>query len=297
MPKAAKGAMPGKLNAPVARHVLIVLMLDTAFCVCTKTSPDISKSREGVGHITLNPYHEYFTNTMKRFLDNVLAENEKLKETTTSNMVARQVENEDPSEVAADLISVDEAVSNPVMNERAWFVVSDSSRLPIYIAEAACPAFATRFRQSLSPTGTLIAHFPRVHYVGDEYLSPLPDSQISWPSKVDAQLFVKVAIARVNRGYHVLLYGSTIAKLNQAYMREEPLRIEEKCKLFALFALGQVYSSSAGHGSIDEFPGLLYFRYACQMLQVLPERASLEHIEALVLLVSTDDGTISSQYG
>jgi hypothetical protein len=173
------------------------------------------------------------------------------------------------------------------MDERAWFVLNDMSRPPVYVAEAACPAFATRFRQSLGTAGRAIPHLPKIHHVADEHLALPYQDPVVWPTKTDAHLFVKVAGARINRGFHVILNGPTLAKLNQAYTSGESLRPDETCKLFALFALGQVYSSSARQSSIEsDFPGLSYFKQANQILQVLPENPTLEHVEASVLLVS-----------
>lgn len=179
------------------------------------------------------------------------------------------------------------AVPNPVMDRRAWFVHYDSSKLPIYIAEAACSAFATRFRQSLN-NSRYISHAPRVHYIGDEQLSALLDSQISWPTKTHAQLCIKVAIAHVNRGFHVVMQGTILSKLNQAYEKRESMRSEDICIFFALFALGEVYSTRTRDSAAGQFPGLSYFMHACKLLQVLPERGSLEYVEALVLLVSSE---------
>ena len=171
------------------------------------------------------------------------------------------------------------------MNEDAWFILTDRDRIPNYIPDAACPAYATRFRQTIAPPGKTLHHYPRTHWVADEHLKSANLTQGVWPSRVDAQLLLKLGIARVNNSFHVLLYKRTMALLDQAYSEVEPLQEKNICKLFALFALGRVYSSHVKQASAEQFPGLEYFKYESSLLNVLPERPCVEHVESLILLV------------
>lgn len=50
------------------------------------------------------------------------------------------------------------------MQDRAWFVPYDVANPPVYIGEAACTAFATRFRQALAEFQGSAPHIPRIHY-------------------------------------------------------------------------------------------------------------------------------------
>jgi hypothetical protein len=214
-----------------------------------------------------------------------LAENNRLKQ-NANNSESSVLTSRQASVVTDDAVTSPGAtLLNPVMTENAWFILTDLDRIPNYIPDAACPAFATRFRQTIAPAGQTLHHYPRTHWVADEHLKSPTGTQCIWPTRVDAQLLVKVAVARVNNSYHVLLYKSTMALLDQAYSEDEPLQEKNICKLFALFALGRVYSSHVKQASAERFPGLEYFKYASSLVNVLPERPCLEHVESLILLV------------
>ena len=60
----------------------------------------------------------------------------------------------------------------------------------------------------------------------------------------------------------------------------------DTCKFFALFAFGEVYSTKTKTTDNQAIPGLAYFIAASKMLQVLPERATVQDVENLVLLVT-----------
>lgn len=171
------------------------------------------------------------------------------------------------------------------MQERAWFVPYDVTNPPVYISEAACTAFATRFRQSLAGFRGSAPHVPRTHYTQDENLLSALHSPVSWPSRTQAQLLLKVALININRAFHVVLTKPTLAGLDQLYEDTRSQGTLATCKFFALFALGEVYSSRAVISSEGIFPGMLYFMHSCSLLPILPERATLEHIEILILLV------------
>ncbi|PVH70848.1 fungal-specific transcription factor [Cadophora sp. DSE1049] len=219
----------------------------------------------------------------ERYLQQVLAENEELKRrlaisSTPSTQDTPSVEQsqQQPLESEANL-------SNPLMQERAWFVVCDVQTPPTYIGEVACTAFATRFRQSLALYSGSTHHIPRIHYVQDEDLLSIPN-EATWPSKSQAQLLLKVALVNINRGFHVVLLKPTMAKFDEIYQDINLRDMLVSCKFFALFALGEVYSSRARETSGGNFPGLSYFIRACSLIPILPERTTLEHIEILILL-------------
>lgn len=171
------------------------------------------------------------------------------------------------------------------MQDRAWFVPYDVANPPVYIGEAACTAFATRFRQALAEFQGSAPHIPRIHYTQDENLFSALHSPVSWPGRTQAQLLLKVALININRAFHVVLTKPTLASLDQLYQDSGPPGALATCKFFALFALGEVYSSRAVVPSEGNFPGVSYFMHSCSLLPILPERATLEHIEILILLV------------
>lgn len=224
-------------------------------------------------------------------------ENERLKSSknsSSSNSAAgtptEEIAEEQPS-------GIDATVVNPLMRDRAWFISYDAENPPIYVGEAACAAFATRFRQAIDVSeGTAsAAHFPRTHFTTDNDLNAASTARPEWPSRARARLLVQVALSHVGRSYYVGLTSKTLAKLEAAY--ENPAFVDSAttCKLFILFAMGEVYSRKT-KGAEQGIPGMSFFLYANSLLSILPERANLEHIESLLLLARfAHPGTLPRQ--
>lgn len=171
---------------------------------------------------------------------------------------------------------------NPLLGDQAWFYPYDPSAPPIYMGEAACTAFATRLRQFLTGNpGT--AHVTRTQYTSE---SALVDAETRWPRLSQARLLVRVAFNQLSQVYHLVLRKSTLDQLEDVYQvpgkREDPAWT---CKFFALFALGEVYSSRSDSSSGGRVPGTGYYVRAMDLVSILPERPGMMHMESLLLLV------------
>ncbi|KAH8590617.1 fungal-specific transcription factor domain-containing protein [Bisporella sp. PMI_857] len=176
------------------------------------------------------------------------------------------------------------SVINPLIENRAWFVPYSAADIPIYIGEAACTAFATRFRQALDTSCSRSVHVPRTHYVPDTHLAADSVNPTPWPNEVKARLLVKVALSYVGRSYHVILASATFDRLDHIYQDPTSITNVDTGKFFALFALGEAYSNKSKSADSYEVPGLPYFIVASKVVQFLPERATLEYVEILLLL-------------
>ncbi|KFY20444.1 hypothetical protein V491_03713 [Pseudogymnoascus sp. VKM F-3775] len=192
----------------------------------------------------------------ERYLQQVLAENARLKRSAGVTPAAPLTEATDIPHFREESSNPEENLSNPLIQDRAWFVPYDVTNPPVYIGEAACTAFATRFRQALAEFQGSAPHIPRIHYTQDENLYTALHSPVSWPSKAQAQLLLKVALININRAFHVVLTKPTLASLDQLYQDSRPAGSLATCKFFALFALGEVYSSRAVVPSEGNFPGV-----------------------------------------
>lgn len=175
-------------------------------------------------------------------------------------------------------------VQNPMLGERAWFQPYDPSAPPVHIGEAACTAFATRLRQVLSKSKTT-SHMPRTQYTSESTLMKLRNSSIQWPSLAQARLLIQIVFNQVSRVYHLVLRKSTIDELEEAYRKADFDDPVLTCKFFALFALGEVYSTRSNVSLECGVPGAAYYVHAMTLVPILPERPSLTHIESLLLLV------------
>ncbi|KAF7595929.1 hypothetical protein BBP40_004075 [Aspergillus hancockii] len=178
----------------------------------------------------------------------------------------------------------DPNIPNPLMKDRAWFQAHDGSALPIYVSEVACTAFATRLCQCLKGDGALISHIPRTRYIEEAALYLRSHVEVQWPSLIRARLLVNTALGHANPPFHLALRKSTVDHLQYIYQREtfhDPVLM---CKYFALFALGEVYSTPSSLSNHGTVPGTAYYARAVSLIPLLPERPSMPHIEALVIL-------------
>ncbi|KAL5048455.1 fungal-specific transcription factor domain-containing protein [Aspergillus fruticulosus] len=159
----------------------------------------------------------------------------------------------------------------------------DPSAPPIFVGEAACTAFATRFRQFLTKSSTTV-HIRRTQYVKEENITLANAGEIRWPSLQQARLLVQIANRQISCIYHVLLRKSTLEKLEEIYRTGDFKCTVNQCKFFALFAFGEAYPMRSEPASGSRVPGTSYFARSLSLAQVLPERTSITHLETLLLL-------------
>lgn len=220
--------------------------------------------------------------TQHRYLEKVLHENERLRNTNAVASSATPSVPTSPNEIH-DPTDASQVLQNPLFKERPWFHNVSSLDMPIHIGEATDAAFATRFRQTLGTVCT--SHLPRTSYSADVPSLTLTDSQYRWPSPARARFLVKVAFSTVCRYYHIVRKSAIRESLETAIKNEGSGDRIAISKLLALFALGEAYSARiAGQG--DSFPGLTYFLQAKSMVEIPAERPQSGSIETMLLFVS-----------
>ncbi|KUM57942.1 hypothetical protein ACN42_g9231 [Penicillium freii] len=228
----------------------------------------------------------------ENYLDQILAENQRLKERSITS--AQVAETNDPAQRGPSRTADapdGTGIQNPLIGDRAWFHRYDPSSPPIYIGEAACSAFATRFRRFLSGNSAM-PHIPRTQYEREETIAAANESDIQWPSLHHARLLVRIAIHQIGHLYHLMMRKSTLDKLEEIYRTQDFDCAASKCKFFALFAFGQAYSIRSEPNSGSRVPGTSYFARSMGLVQILPERTSVTHLETLLLLVCGSSCTI-----
>ncbi|KAK7431328.1 hypothetical protein QQZ08_002099 [Neonectria magnoliae] len=179
-----------------------------------------------------------------------------------------------------------DSVPDATVNIRAWFVNLNVFHTPILVREAADAAFATRFRQAINgPLDPQPKHMLRVNYASNEELLSLAESEVSWPSQSRSKLLIEVSLKYVSRGYHIVRRSSVLADLEQSI--RNPMWGDSllRCKFWALFAVGELYSARS-IASEKDFPGMAYFAKAAKMLGVLDERPGIDSVEIMNILVS-----------
>ncbi|KAJ5987828.1 transcriptional regulator family: Fungal Specific TF [Penicillium waksmanii] len=223
----------------------------------------------------------------ENYLDQILAENRRLKEQSVTSADGAGV-NEPPQAERGPSRPADTAdntsIQNPIIGDRAWFHRYDPSSPPIYIGEAACSAFATRFRRFLTGNNAT-AHITRTQWEREETIAAAAnETNVQWPSLHHARLLVRIAIHQIGYLYHLMMRKSTLDRLEEIYLTGDFDCTANKCKFFALFAFGQAYSIRSEPSPGLRVPGTAYFAKAMSLVQILPERTSITHLETLLTL-------------
>lgn len=200
-------------------------------------------------------------------------------------MSATGDESEDTDERPSSSLP-DADIRNPLIEDRAWFVTDHTTTQPVYIGEAACTAFGTRLRQFLGGNAPL-APLPQFNYVRDKAFLRMSSPKIELPSQTYAHLLIKVALRFLGNDYHLMLAKTTRSRLDGLYQGEgfeDPVFL---CKLFAIFAMGEMYTNQRAVSTRDSalIPGTKYFIQAMTLFQDLYEEASVQYIETLLIMV------------
>ncbi|KAK7437209.1 fungal specific transcription factor [Colletotrichum acutatum] len=219
------------------------------------------------------------------YIDDLIAENQRLKSNSGIGSQTRA------ANLLADLavvVPVKETTDNnataipaPSLDERPWFFDMNIPHTPILIGEASDAAFATRFRQAISSAES--SHIPRVNYATDERLLALSDTDCPWPSPARARFLVGVALRYVSRCYHIIRKSSILDALEQTLQNPAESDSLLKSKLWAMFAIGAMYSTRSAT-SEKHFPGMGYFARATRILRIVSERPRIDVVELRLLL-------------
>ncbi|KAL3476268.1 fungal-specific transcription factor domain-containing protein [Aspergillus californicus] len=279
---------PGE--APKRRKTVACERCHTHKIKCSGDQPCAKCRVVGCADECRYPARDRQVKVSESYLEQILIENRRLKEHSASSANSPEAEQGDKSTEPglprpADGIP-DEgntSVRNPLHGDRAWFHAYDPSAPPIFVGEAACTAFATRFRQFLTGSSAT-AHIRRTQYVREENIAAANAREVRWPSVQQARLLVKIALRQISCIYHVLLRQATLEKLEDIYRTGDLECTVNQCKFFALFAFGEAYSMRSEPSSGSRVPGTSYFARSLSLVQVLPERTSLTHLETLLLL-------------
>lgn len=171
---------------------------------------------------------------------------------------------------------------NPVLEDNPWFVPLDSFQIPLRVGESADTAFATRVRQLMSATAT---HPPRLSYPTQDHITVSSNVEEPRPSATEARFLIQTALASIDQCYHIVRKSSIWTLLDRFVENPASLDLFSKSKVFALLALGELYSTRC-EMLASRVPGLVYFSLAFRSYGHLLERPSIDSIEVLLLLVS-----------
>ncbi|EXF82076.1 fungal specific transcription factor [Colletotrichum fioriniae PJ7] len=219
------------------------------------------------------------------YIDDLIAENQRLKSNSGIGSQPRAANLLPDLAVVAPVKETTDnnatAIPAPSLDERPWFFDMNIPHTPILIGEASDAAFATRFRQAISSAES--SHIPRVNYATDERLLALSDTDCPWPSPARARFLVGVALRYVSRCYHIIRKSSILDALEQTLQNPAESDSLLKSKLWAMFAIGAMYSTRSAT-SEKHFPGMGYFARATRILRIVSERPRIDVVELRLLL-------------
>ncbi|KAE8383721.1 fungal-specific transcription factor domain-containing protein [Aspergillus bertholletiae] len=173
-----------------------------------------------------------------------------------------------------------DGVRNPLLDDRPWFFTLTPD-MPVLVGEASDAGFATRLRQEL--LGKSQGHFLRTQNVRDEALCSFWASENAWPAPSRARFLLKVAFRTACRRYYLTRKSATLQLLEQAITDPSTCDLISSCKLHALFALGEAYSTRSSQPD-NTFPGMVYYANATRMLRLLSEQPRTDCIEIMIIL-------------
>ncbi|RSL56435.1 hypothetical protein CEP54_008854 [Fusarium duplospermum] len=218
------------------------------------------------------------------YIDDLVAENQRLRNSRDTDTKVRPELGAPDAPIAPTTNGQAEATSTlqgTLLEERPWFFDMNVLHTPVLIGEASDAAFATRFRQAISEPGH--SHIPRVNYAPDDRLLTLSDADCPWPIPSRARLLVNVALKYVSRCYHIVRKSQILEGLEQTIQNPHSTDSLLKSKLWALFAIGEMYSTRTA-AKEKNFPGMCYFARATRVLRIISERPRIDAIEIRLLL-------------
>ncbi|EKJ72020.1 hypothetical protein FPSE_07807 [Fusarium pseudograminearum CS3096] len=249
----------------------------------------MAKKTEAVGATAPPMEQRHSTQAAMRFIsyfENLVRENQELRNINRQNRMGgttAQGPTEDAAEneIPPDTPSSGDLSHNPVLQEKPWFLSVRSSNIPILIGEVADAAFATRFRQLL--TNQALHHTLRVSYPENRQIMALIQAECLFPRPTNARFLVRVALKSLDGYFHILRNSRVWELLEQSLQALHTVDSISQCKLMALFALGELYSSSC-RAQETATPGLAFFSHASKAHGLLQERPSVDTIEVSLLL-------------
>lgn len=168
--------------------------------------------------------------------------------------------------------------------ERSLFSGIDHSSGSVPVGTASDTAFAMQFYQTIS-VSEYDGNFTKMNYITDEKIMNLSNQDCSWPTPTRARLLVNIALKYISRTFHIIRRSQILEGLEQIIQNPNFENSSLKQKLWAIFAIGEIYST---HTTIlgKDFPGIAYFSQATRGLGVTDERPHIDAIEIRLLLVS-----------
>lgn len=177
-------------------------------------------------------------------------------------------------------------VPNPLLEVQDGLFAGQDSAQPVFIGEASCTAFGDRLLQCVDGSYNSVTCNTIPDHITHPAFNRLASRDFQLPNRVQATLLVRRAHSFIGNNYHLFEKKSFFEKLDRAYSAEGSPDLLFMCHLFAMLALGELYSHCKTNAADARVPGTSYFVQAVNLLQDLYEVGSIEQVQILLLLVS-----------
>lgn len=181
---------------------------------------------------------------------------------------------------------VEHDVPNPLLEVQDGLFAGQDSAQPVFIGEASCTAFGDRLLQCVDTSYSSVTCNTISDHITHPAFKRLASKEFQLPNRIQATLLVRRAHSFIGNNYHLFEKKSFFDKLDRAYSSEGNTDLIFTCHLFAMLALGELYSHCKTNAADARVPGTLYFVQAVNLLQDLYEVGSIEQVQILLLLVS-----------
>ncbi|KAF2165085.1 hypothetical protein M409DRAFT_67379 [Zasmidium cellare ATCC 36951] len=232
------------------------------------------------------PFRDRNVTIPESYLEKLESEIQELKAresfVITSQIAAPSVESP-PDQVRQGHVAEND-VPNPLLEVQDGLFAGQDSAQPVFIGEASCTAFGDRLLQCVDSSYSSVTCNTIPDHITHPAFNRLASKDFQLPNRVQATLLVRRAHSFIGNNYHLFEKKSFFDKLDRAYSGEGGTDLLFTCHLFAMLALGELYTHCKTNAADSRIPGTSYFVQAVNLLQDLYEVGSIEQVQILLLI-------------
>jgi hypothetical protein len=158
-----------------------------------------------------------------------------------------------PQHTSAETMTSD--VTNPLVTQRPRLIQTGYLARPVYLGDASGIAFGMKLRESIRERDEFISLRPEHRYCKHPALHRKVSNSFELPEKNYALILIRLVKRFLGDTHHLNLGSAFLEKINTFYAT----RVEDAlwvCRLFLLFALGELYSNKpVGASTESRIPG------------------------------------------
>ncbi|KXT14862.1 hypothetical protein AC579_745 [Pseudocercospora musae] len=153
-----------------------------------------------------------------------------------------------------------------------------------FTGEGACTAFADRLLECVDQSSDSPSSSTIPGHVTHPTFNRLHKHDFELPNRIQASLLIRRVDRFIGNNYMLFLKKMFFEQFDRAYNTTDQPDILWACQLFALLALGELYSNYNMPTADSTVPGTAFFIQAVSLLQDTYEVPSLEQVQILLLL-------------